>query len=63
MPDGFGRCERRVPGFVARGEGRIVYQGQTPMLTHVGLPGRTRREKRANAKAAQRAYVADKRSR
>jgi DnaJ-class molecular chaperone len=40
-----------------RGRGRTFQR-----ITHAGLPGRNRREKRSNAKLAQKAYLADKRA-
>lgn len=35
---------------------------QRPRITHGALPGKNRRQKRLNAKAAQRAFVANRRA-
>lgn len=62
MPNGFFKSPFIIPPTKAEREGLAIRTGEglkggTPRVTHAGIPGRTRAEKRANGKAARRVLV------
>lgn len=55
---------RQPPRFVREGLGAMTgegFRGMSPRVTHAALPGRTRSEKRANARAASHVLIEYKR--